>query len=98
MITRIVRMVFQEDKTESFEAIFESSKEKIRARQGCQYLSLHRDHHYPSTYYTVSKWDSQADLDAYRDSELFESTWAKTKALFADKPKAYSLEQLVELP
>ena len=98
MITRIVRMVFQEDKTTQFEQVFDESKEKIRARSGCNYLSPHKDHHQSNTYYTLSIWDSQQDLDDYRDSELFKTTWAKTKILFADKPKAYSLEQLVELP
>ena len=34
MITRIVRMVFDEDKTDAFEAVFDASKEKIRARSG----------------------------------------------------------------
>ena len=97
MITRIVRMVFIKEKTQEFEAIFEESKLKIRAREGCQYLSLHRDHHLANVYYTVSKWNSQEDLDAYRHSDLFRTTWAKTKALFTEKPSAYSLDQLVEL-
>ena len=98
MITRIVRMVFQEDKTDAFEAVFDASKEKIRARSGCQYLSLHRDHHSPNVYYTISKWDTQQDLDDYRNSELFKTTWAKTKILFTDKPSAYSLEQVIDIP
>ena len=85
------------EKTQEFEDIFEESKQKIRAREGCQYLSLHRDHQNKHVYYTVSKWNSQEDLDAYRHSKLFRSTWAKTKALFADKPSAHSLDQLVEL-
>ncbi len=97
MITRIVRMVFMAEKTQEFEDIFEESKQKIRAREGCQYLSLHRDHQDLHIYYTVSKWNSQEDLDAYRHSKLFRSTWAKTKALFADKPSAHSLDQLIEL-
>lgn len=97
MITRIVRMSFRAEEKENFEAIFAASKGKIRAMPGCRYLSLHRDHHDPSVYYTLSKWDSQADLDGYRHSELFKATWAKTKALFKEKPSAHSLHMLTEL-
>jgi heme-degrading monooxygenase HmoA len=44
--------------------------------------------------FTVSIWESEDDLNAYRNSELFENTWAKTKVLFNDKPEAWSLEFL----
>lgn len=98
MITRIVRMVFQPDKTDEFEEIFAHSKEKIRASKGCSYLSLHRDDDQKNSYYTISHWDCLEDLNLYRDSELFKITWAKTKKLFAEKPLAYSLNPLVELP
>ena len=58
---------------------------------GCRYLSLHQDYHQEHVFYTISKWDSQQDLDLYRDSELFATTWAATKQLFNDRPSAYSL-------
>ncbi|MEQ8471191.1 MAG: putative quinol monooxygenase [Marinoscillum sp.] len=98
MITRIVRMTFDPDSTESFEKIFAESKEKIRTMEGCEYLSLHVDHHHPNIYYTVSKWQSQAALDTYRQSDFFKNTWARTKVLFSEKPSAYSLDQLTEIP
>ena len=97
MITRIVRMGFMEDKTQTFEEIFQNSRELIRARQGCLYLSLHQDEDNKQVYYTISRWDSPADLEAYRQSELFKTTWAATKILFSAKPIAYSLAPLQEL-
>ena len=33
------------------------------------------------------------NLEAYRNSKLFEETWTQTKALFADKPQAWSLQE-----
>ena len=95
MITRIVRMSFDPRKTKDFEAIFNDSKEKIRSMPGCRYLSLHCDHHQPNVYYTISRWEEQSDLDAYRHSALFEKTWAATKALFNDKPMAHYLENTI---
>lgn len=98
MITRIVRMTFQEEECLNFEHIFDQSKELIRSFEGCEYLSLHKDHYNRNVYYTLSRWRSQQHLDNYRNSELFQSTWAKTKLLFSENPKAYSLDKLQELP
>ncbi len=49
-----------------------------------------------SVLFTFSIWDSQAALDTYRHSELFRDTWAKTKALFAEKAEAWSVKVLDE--
>lgn len=90
-------MVFLEEKVADFLEIFDASKEKIKASEGCEYLSLHRDHHSEYIFYTLSKWKSQEDLDQYRHSELFKTTWSKTKVLFKEKPSAYSLESMMEV-
>jgi len=97
MITRIVRMSFIPEKTDDFLEIFSQSKHKIRARKGCLYLSLHKDYHASGVFYTLSKWESQENLDEYRESELFKTTWAATKKLFNDKPKAHSLVEQDEI-
>ena len=88
-------MTFREDKTDEFQEIFEISKDKIKAMSGCQYLELLRDINHPNIFMTHSHWNSENDLNNYRDSELFKETWAKTKALFADKPFAFSVESLI---
>lgn len=95
MLIRYVRMTFQIDKTEEFLEIFNQSKHKIRAMNGCRYLELMHDINQTNVFMTHSHWDSEIDLNNYRDSELFRTTWAKTKALFADKPLTFSVESLV---
>ena len=45
----------------------------------------------PNVLFTLSIWERESDLEIYRQSELFLSTWARTKALFADKPEAWTL-------
>ncbi len=97
MLIRIVRMTFQPDKVEEFRTIFIESKEKIRAREGCEYLELWQDIHQPEVFVTHSHWQSEDHLNAYRDSELFKITWAKTKALFAYKPQAFSVKSLMKV-
>lgn len=98
MIKRLVKLTFQADKTDDFLAVFESSKNLIRQMKGCQHLELLRDVATPQVFFTLSYWESEADLNAYRDSELFKTTWAKTKILFSDKPQAWSVEVTSEAP
>ncbi len=91
MIKRIVKLTFQQDKIEDFKTIFEQSKNLIRQRVGCSHVELLQDIAKPNVFFTLSYWESKADLEAYRQSELFETTWAKTKVLFSDKPAAWSV-------
>jgi len=94
MITRIVRMDFQPALLPQFEAIFAASKEKIRAFPGCLHLEMHQDPQAAHIRYTFSRWESEAALETYRQSELFSSTWAATRVLFQAKAQAFSLQQI----
>ncbi len=86
-------MTFREESVHTFiSEVFEQSKEKIRAFEGCQHMELLRHKTRPNLLFTYSLWDDESALDAYRASPLFADTWAKTKALFAEKAEAWSLE------
>ena len=91
MILRIVQMTFREDKVDEFISIFEERKSTIKGFKGCTHLELWQDPKHENIFFTYSNWDSEADLDHYRFSEFFKDTWGKTKALFADKPQAWSV-------
>ncbi len=97
MIKRIVRLCFKKENTEIFEEIFHTSKHRIRTFPGCEHLELCKDVKDERVYYTVSIWDHEDSLEAYRKSPLFETTWAKTKILFDEKPMAFSLKTLETL-
>lgn len=98
MLTRVVRMTFQEDKVEAFLENFNQNKEKIRNFPGCRHLELWQDENFKNIFMTYSFWDSEEALNQYRDSELFKSVWSYTKTLFADKPTAFSAKKIDELP
>ena len=83
-------MTFQEEEVGNFLEVFETTKEKIRSFSGCNHLELWQDEDRPNVYMTYSHWDGPEALEAYRHSELFKRTWAKTKPLFADRPQAFS--------
>jgi quinol monooxygenase YgiN len=95
-IIRIVRLSFREDKVEDFMHIYKTSKDRIKSFEGCTHLELFRDQNHDNVFYTFSKWKSNDCLENYRISELFKTTWIKTKALFNSKPKAFSLKEFVE--
>ncbi len=94
MLIRIVRMTFQKEKVSEFLEMFDGVKSKIRAFEGCEYLELWQDADQPNIYLTHSHWQNPANLEDYRHSELFKTTWAKTKPMFADKPMAFSVNSV----
>lgn len=90
-------MSFEPTKIDEFLANFESNKTKIRNFDGCQFLELYRDQNNTSIFFTYSYWNSVADLNNYRNSELFKTVWSKTKPLFNAKPEAWSVDKLHSL-
>jgi len=98
MFVRIVKMSLTEEHVDSFMVNFHENKTQIRNFEGCQLLELYRDKINSNVFFTYSYWDTQSDLEAYRQSELFKNVWSKTKLLFNDKPQAWSVDKIVSLP
>ncbi len=94
MLVRIVRMTFRPDALPDFHAIFDRSKQQIRAFPGNRHLELLHDPDNPAVRMTYSLWDDANALEAYRKSDLFRHTWAATKPLFAERPVAFSGERM----
>ncbi len=97
MMIRIVKMTFEPSKVNEFLKIFNESKQLIRNMEGCNHLELLNDINATNIYFTYSYWDSENDLNNYRNSKIFEQVWTKTKKLFIEKPEAWSVEQKVKL-
>jgi len=87
-------MTFIPEKTNDFLEIFEASKNKISVCDGCKKVELLRDTEHPNIFFTHSIWENENALENYRNSELFKTTWAKTKILFSEKPQAWSLKAM----
>jgi autoinducer 2-degrading protein len=97
MFVRIVKMGFQEDKIDDFLQNFEEVKQNIRNFPGNRFLELYRDKNDPTIFFTYSYWETEADLENYRKSELFIEVWTFTKQLFKQKAEAWSVDKLVSL-
>ena len=94
MIERIVKMTFKPENTEIFEKIFYEVKTKIASFEGCKSVKLLKDVNNKNIYFTLSIWENEKALDNYRNSQLFNKTWEKTKILFSEKPQAWSLSEI----
>ena len=97
MLVRIVKLSFHEKNIPLFLENFELMKDKIRSAPGNRFLELYQDKNNISIFFTYSYWDTEADLENYRNSELFYDVWTFTKQLFNDKPEAWSVDKLVSL-
>ncbi|MEX0997943.1 MAG: antibiotic biosynthesis monooxygenase family protein [Flavobacteriaceae bacterium] len=97
MFIRIVKMEFQADKIDGFLQNFEEVKEKIRHFPGCHHLELYRDKNNASIFFTYSKWEKETHLEAYRNSDLFNSVWSVTKPMFSKKAQAWSVDVVTGL-
>ena len=98
MFVRIVKMSFDENKIAEFLDNFHQVKNEIRNFEGCQFLELYQDKNCANTFFTYSYWNTEQDLNNYRNSTLFKNVWAKTKLLFNQKPQAWSLDKIVSIP
>lgn len=93
-IVRIVKMIFKKEETESFQRLFAARKDIIRSFPGCHHLELWQDEKEDAVFFTYSIWENEAALNHYRFSYFFKETWALTKAKFAGKPEAWTLNQV----
>lgn len=97
MFVRIVKLSFDPTKIDTFLSNFENQKNSIRNFKGCRLLELYRDKTNTNVFFTYSYWDSEQDLENYRNSDLFKGIWANTKIYFNDKPLAWSVDKLESL-
>ena len=91
MITRIVKLEFQADKTQHFLDFFDTIKHVVNEFPGCYGMKLYQDIDQPHIIMTYSHWDHLDSLNAYRDSEQFGQIWPRIKPWFSAKPEAWSV-------
>ena len=87
-------MHFREEETANFIELFNEVHPLISSFPGCSRVQLLRDINTPEIFFTYSNWQSEQDLENYRNSELFANTWKRTKVLFAHKAAAWSVEDM----
>jgi quinol monooxygenase YgiN len=94
MIKRIVKMSFRPEETEAFKNIYRENWQYIKGFEGCSHVELLQSAAEPNIFFTYSHWQSESHLEAYRRSELFGRVWTATKALFNDRPQAWTVNEI----
>lgn len=89
-ITRLVKLSLSEDYLDTFLSSFKKKKQQILSYEGCLTVDLLLDNTNKGLCFTVSTWKSERDLEAYRQSDWFQSTWKEVKQHFTDKPEAWT--------
>jgi quinol monooxygenase YgiN len=95
MIIRIVELSIEPGRLDDAKQLLKEVAPKVRAMKGCSFLEILNDIHDTSHFTTYSYWDSEADLNAYRDSETFMKFWRAIKPHFKAKARAWSSTRLV---
>jgi heme-degrading monooxygenase HmoA len=91
MITRIVKMTFKPENIDGFKEIFGTYQNQIHAFEGCNGVDLMKDLNNECVFFTVSFWNTEEDLNKYRESYIFKNTWSKVKPMFSENAEAWSL-------
>ena len=91
MLVRVVKMQFNINFIEKFKIIFTEVKANIANSEGCLGVKLLQHETDSTLFFTISEWRSADDLENYRKSDLFITTWAKVKPNFSAKAEAWSL-------
>jgi len=97
MFVRIVKMSIHSKYISEFQKMFEEKKDQIRNNEGCKLLELYQDKNNPEIFFTYSYWENEYNLENYRNSTFFKTTWKQTKGYFNDKPEAWSVDKKVSL-
>ena len=94
----MVRLTFSPETVDAFDALYTQFEQHIQARPGCRMVRAMKVPGHPCQRATLSFWETQEDLDTYRQSTLFGEVWPATKALFAAPPEAQSYELAGDVP
>ncbi len=94
MVTRIVKLSIKPKYKKEFIALFLNYKNKITLSKGCKSVELLQEENAGDIFFTYSIWDSNQDLENYRNSKLFAEIWPTVKRLFNAKAQAWTVENL----
>ena len=89
MIVRIVHLHIVSERIADFEAFVLPRMARIRMQAGCQKVDLFTGQQ--GHFFTLSHWDAEKDIEAYRQSSLFAEIWPAVKPWFAAKVEAWTM-------
>ncbi|MDX1653349.1 MAG: antibiotic biosynthesis monooxygenase family protein [Brumimicrobium sp.] len=89
---RIVKLTLHPEHVKDFLNYFDSVKQEINQFPGCKGMKLLKDRKENNILFTYSRWESEEDLENYRNSELFGKVWPLVKGWFKERAEAWSVD------
>lgn len=89
-------MHFHKQYAQTFESLFSLYSSQIAGFKGCLSLTMLKAVDIENVYFTYSVWESENDLNEYRQSKLFQEVWPQTKVLFQSPAEAWSCQSLFD--
>lgn len=96
MITRIVKLTFQEKFVAEFLNHFELVKHEVNSFPGCRGMHLQQSLISPNIFFTYSVWEDEFSLEKYRTSQTFITIWPQIKPWFSERAEAWTCGQLFD--
>ncbi len=96
-MVRVVLLKFHSDQVKDALDKLNSIAPKVRAQRGCKFLEISQGFHDKSEIITYSYWESQNDLNVYRQSDFFRAFWKDIRVNFQEPARAWSVESCVRL-
>ena len=90
MIVRIVKMTFKPEFISKFIECEKGKHDTIKNFEGCTHLDVLNDKKNLQIFFTYSYWNSETELNNYRNSDFFRNMWGNVKKMFAEKPQAWT--------
>ncbi len=90
MVSRLVELQLKAENIDKAKILLSDIAPQVKAMPGCSHLEILMDLHDRCHITTYSHWDSEADLDTYRQTDTFKNFWAEVKPMFAKPAKAWS--------
>lgn len=94
MLIRIVKLSLKPERKHEFLTFYANSESFIKKQPGCLDVQLLQSMTDDNELFTYSKWASEDDLNAYRNSDFFRDLWPRVKPCFSAKAAAWSLMNL----
>ncbi|HNT80764.1 MAG TPA: antibiotic biosynthesis monooxygenase [Bacteroidia bacterium] len=91
---RIVKLEIKLDRLQAFQQHLAEVKDRIASFPGCTHLEIYQHLQDKNILFTYSHWNSENDLNAYLQSELFISIWSNVKPMFLKPAQAWSVDEL----
>ncbi len=92
MILRLVKLNIAQERREDFLSAVTEVFETVASSAGCLGIEILSSAEKPDTFLSLSRWESEAALEAYRNDTVFGTLWSTIKPWFSTPAEAQTFD------